>query len=168
MWLNKAARSVGKVAQPLCAAVHRVGLASLFTMMVLTVGDVAGRYFFTKPILGTFELTEFMLAVLVFCSLGYTQVCKGHIRIDVVASRLPSRAQAVIDALIYLGSLGLFSLVIWQSTANAIRLWRGHNVSGILGVPIYPFLIVVAVGSFLFCLALVIDFLNSLSKAMSK
>ncbi|RLC72698.1 MAG: TRAP transporter small permease [Chloroflexi bacterium] len=168
MRLNEAARSAGRLTQLLCAAVHKAGLVSLFAMMVLTVGDVVGRYFFTKPILGTFELTEFMLAVLVFCSLGYTQVRKGHISIDVVVSRLPSRAQAIIDTLTYLGSLGLFSLVTWQSIINAIRLWRGHNVSGILGVPIYPFLIVVAVGSFLFCLALVIDFLNSLSKAMSK
>lgn len=166
MRLDKAAHWVERVVFPLNEVMHKVGLAVLLLMMFLTVGDVVGRYFFLFPISGTFELTNFMLALVVFFAIGYTQVRRGHISIDVVVSRFSPRAQAIIDSITYLFSLGLFSLVTWQSAVHANRLFEGHNVSGVLSLPIYPFVIAVGVGSLLFCLVLLVDLLSSLAKAV--
>ena len=63
-------------------------------------------------------------------------------------------------------SLVLFSLVTWQSVVFAHRLYLDHDVSSILLVPIYPFVIAVAVGSLLFCLVLLVNLLSSLAKAV--
>lgn len=164
--LDKAAHWVERIVFPLNGVAHKVGLVVLLLMMFLTVGDVAGRYLFNKPISGTFELTNFGLALVVFLALGYTQIRKGHISVDVLVSRFSPRAQAVIDSITYLFSLGLFSLVAWQSAVHAGRLFAGHNVSGVLLWPIYPFVIAVAIGSLLFCLVLLVDLLSSLSKAV--
>ncbi len=140
-------------------------------MMFLTVGDVVGRYLvgrlpFFQPIPGTFELTEFMLVIIVFTALGYAQVRRDHITIDVVVSRFSSRTQSVIDSITYLFSLALFSIVTWQSAAFAYRLFLERDVSGILLIPAYPFVIVVALGSLLFCLVLLVNFLCSLAKVV--
>jgi len=164
--LAKAAHWVERFVFPLNGVTHKVGLAILLLMMFLTVGDVVGRYFFNAPISGTFELTNFMLALVVFFSIGYTQLRRGHISIDVVVSRFSPRAQAVIDSITYLFSLGLFSLVTWQSAVYASRLFEGHNVSGVLSLPVYPFVITVAFGSLLFCLVLLVDLLSSLAKVV--
>ncbi len=64
---------------PIIRLTNKVGLFILFMMMLLTVADVIGRYFFNFPIAGTFELTEVMLSLLVFFSIAYTQIHKGHI-----------------------------------------------------------------------------------------
>ena len=56
----------------------------LFGIMLLTTFDVAGRYLFHAPILGVFEVTEFMLVCVVFLSLAYTQSLKGHIEVDIL------------------------------------------------------------------------------------
>jgi TRAP-type C4-dicarboxylate transport system permease small subunit len=164
--LDKAAHWVERVVFPLNEVMHKVGLGVLLLMMFLTVGDVVGRYFFNMPISGTFELTDFMLALVVFFAIGYTQVRRGHISIDVVVSRFSPRVQAIIDSITYLSSLGLFSLVTWQSAVHAHRLFEGHNVSGVLALPIYPFVIAVAVGSLLFCLVMLVDLLSSLAKTV--
>lgn len=164
--LDKAAKWVERLTSPLIGIVHKVGLAILLLMMFLTVGDVVGRHFFKSPISGTYELTNFMLALVVFFAIAYTQVRKGHISIDVIVSRFSPRAQAIIDSITYFFSLGLFSLVTWQSAVHAIRLFEGHNVSGVLSWPVYPFVIAVAVGSLLFCLVLLVNLLRSLAKAV--
>lgn len=171
MRLDKAAHWVERFVFPLNGLVHKLALGILLLMMFLTVGDVIGRYLvgrlpFFQPIPGTFELTEFMLVLIVFAALGYTQVRRGHISIDVVVSRFSPRTQSVIDSITYLLSLALFSLVTWQSAVYAHRLFEERDVSGILLVPIYPFLIVVALGSFLFCLVLLVNFLSSLAKVV--
>jgi TRAP-type C4-dicarboxylate transport system permease small subunit len=35
-------------------------------MMCLTTVDVVGRYVFNSPVLGAFELTEFLVLILIF------------------------------------------------------------------------------------------------------
>ncbi|MCP4109042.1 MAG: TRAP transporter small permease, partial [Desulfobacteraceae bacterium] len=40
-----------------------IGMGWVLVMMLLTTFDIAGRYFFSKPIPGTIELSEFMLAI---------------------------------------------------------------------------------------------------------
>jgi len=145
---------------------HKIGLVVLLLMMFLTVGDVIGRYFFSMPIPGTFEVTNLMLALLVFLTLGYTQLKKGHISIDVIMLRLAPRTQAIIDSVTYLASLVLFCLVIWQTALHAKRLYIGHEVSGILSWPIYPFIILAAIGILFFCFILMINLLYAIVKGV--
>ena len=54
----------------------------LFVMMMITAIDVAGRYLFNKPLAGGFELTEMMLAALIYCGLPLVSKRREHIVID--------------------------------------------------------------------------------------
>ena len=171
MRLDKVTYWAERIVFPLNRVVHKAALAVLILLMFLTVGDVIGRYLvgrlpFFQPIPGTFELTEFMLVLIVFAAIGYTQVRGEHISIDVLISRFSPRTQGVIDTVTYLVSLAIFSLVTWQSIVYSRTLFREQDVSGVLLLPVYPFLIAVGVGSFIFCLALLVSLLHSLNKAV--
>ena len=61
-------------------------------LMLITTADVVGRGFFNKPIAGTFELSEYMLAVIILLGAAYTQQVKGHVAVDFLTSRF-SRGQ---------------------------------------------------------------------------
>lgn len=146
--------------------INKAGLGILFIMMLLTVADVVGRYFFNFPIAGAFELTEVMLSLLVFFSIAYTQVNKGHISIDIIISRLSPMKKVIMDTIMYFICLILAILLTWQLGVHAKRLWVGGNVSGVLEIPYYPFVILITFGSALFCLVLIFDFLHSLAKVL--
>jgi TRAP-type C4-dicarboxylate transport system permease small subunit len=150
---------------------HILGYCILFALMFLTVGDVIGRKLagsisFFNPIPGTFELTEYALIIIVFASLGYTQLKGEHISIDIITSRFPKRGQAILDSLLTLVGLVMFGLVAWQGIVYAGRLMEGNNVSGVLSIPQWPFALIVAAGSIIYCLALLVFFLNSVAKAV--
>jgi TRAP-type C4-dicarboxylate transport system permease small subunit len=150
---------------------HILGYCILFALMFLTVGDVIGRKLagsisFFNPIPGTFELTEYALIIIVFASLGYTQLKGEHISIDIITSRFPKRGQAILDSLLTLVGLVMFGLVAWQGIVYAGRLMEGNNVSGVLSIPQWPFALIVAAGSIIYCLALLAFFLNSVAKAV--
>lgn len=163
MWLVKIARSLETLIALLNAAVHKIGLIVLLLLMLLTVGDVIGRYFF-EPVTGTYELTGLMLAVIVFFGLGYAQIKREHIRIDVIAQFLSPRKEAILDSIVYLVSSVIFSLVVWQLIEHALRLWSGNVVTGVLSWPIYPFVISAAFGCSLFSLVLLLQFIHALAK----
>jgi TRAP-type C4-dicarboxylate transport system permease small subunit len=62
----------------------------------------------------------------------------------------------------------MFALVTWQTIKYAQLLYESHDVSGVLRLPVYPFLIVAAIGCFMFCLAMLSSFFQSLKKAVKK
>ena len=51
-------------------------------MMMITAVDVAGRYLFSKPLAGGFEIPEMMLAALIYCGLPLVSKRREHIVID--------------------------------------------------------------------------------------
>ena len=145
-------------------AFHNVGGGILAVMMLLTAWDVILRYCLNKPVPGALELTEGILVVVVLFGMAYTALKKGNVRVDVLISRLPAKAQVVVESITSFVALGLFSLITWQAVVYAnIRAAQGATTA-ILAVPISPFYLVVAAGSALLCLVLLRDLSSSLTQ----
>ncbi len=171
MKIDSIAKWVERVTSPPTMLLHGIAMVVLLLLMFLTVGDVVGRYMVGVipgfgPIPGSFELTEFMLAVAVLTAIGHTQVKREHISIDLVIARFPPRVRAIIDSVTNFLSLAIFVLVTWQTVKYAQLLYASNDVSAVLRLPVYPFLIVAAIGSFMFCLAMLSTFFQSLKKAV--
>ena len=84
-------------------------------MMVLTVADVIGRYFFSHPIKGTWELVGLLLVCAGTWGLAYCQMERGHISITIMEGFFSRRVRAAMSALACLIGLGGFSFVSWQT-----------------------------------------------------
>ena len=137
------------------------GMAFLIPLMLLTTGDVVSRSFFNKPLPGTMELSEYILAVFILLGAAYTQQMKGHVGVDFLTSRLSPRVQVICKIITTVLSLFIIAIVIWQGWINAIE---EKAVSDMLRIPQYPFRLLVAVGGFLLWLELLIDLLSSVGK----
>ena len=168
MWLSRAVIAINKVVHPISRAIHSVGLAVLVAMMLLTFFDVALRYVFNRPIGGSFDLTEVMMAVVVSLGLAYCAVVKGHVTVDLVVSRIPQQSRAIINVITGLLSLSLLVLIAWQGFTYIKVIYIKGLTTPALPIPVYPFVAVVAVGLAVFCLVLLTDFLDFLSKAVKK
>jgi TRAP-type C4-dicarboxylate transport system permease small subunit len=138
-----------------------VGMFLAIPLMLLTVGDVMGRSFFNKPIPGTFELSEYMLAVIVLLGAAYTQQVKGHVGVDFLTSRYSAKTQAVLQAVTTLAGLLIIAILAWQGYLEGIH---EKAVSDQLRVPQWPFKLLVAVGGLLLWLELLLDFISSALK----
>ena len=131
-------------------------------LMFLIVTDVILRYLVNRPIDGSHELVMFMMAIVVFTALSYTATVGGHVKIELVVSRLPKRAQEALGGVTSLLSLGLFALIAQQNFVRAKALRLEGLTSSILHVPVYPFYLFAAFGCALLCLVLLVDVLDSL------
>ena len=122
----------------------------LLCMMILTIFDVIGRYFFNSPITGAYEITQVMMVTVVFLFLGYTQAQKGHISIDFVIRLLPQKMRMAIDIVTHLVSLFIMILIGWMNILRCLELMRINEVTPILHVPISPFFLILAIGCFVY------------------
>lgn len=142
-----------------------VGMLLAIPLMLLTVGDVMGRSLFNKPIPGTFELSEYMLAVIVLLGAAYTQQVKGHVAVDFLTSRCSPKTQAVFQAVTTFAGLLIIAVLAWQGYVEGIH---ERAVSDQLRVPQWPFKLLVATGGLLLWLELLLEFISSLLKVAGR
>lgn len=132
-------------------------------MMALTVIDVAGRYLFNAPLLGAFELTEFLVLILIFSFLGYTQANKRHICVELILDLFPKKMQWACELINYFISLGLFGLITCMAFIKAVELMSTGEASPNLVIPNYPFAFYLSLGSLVMCIEYVRDIVGLLS-----
>jgi TRAP-type C4-dicarboxylate transport system permease small subunit len=146
---------------------HRLGIiaaAAIFIMMGLTCLDVFLRYFFRKPIPGTYEIVSFLGTVAVSFAMAHTLAERGHVAVSLVVQLFPKRAQGVVESLISIFGFILFGLIAWQSVLYAMDCQRAGEVSLTLQLPFYPFIYGVAFGAGVVCLVLLVDLIDAVAK----
>jgi TRAP-type C4-dicarboxylate transport system permease small subunit len=146
----------------------KISTILILLMMLITVGDVAGRYFFNRPILGVFELTRFGMGAIVCTALGFSQINKVHIAINLLVSRLPQAWQNIIETFNFLVAFITFCIVSWQMFVFTGRLYTSAQVTSVLGVSIYPFVLLSALGVVLFTLVLLWDLIKAIYRLFSR
>jgi TRAP-type C4-dicarboxylate transport system permease small subunit len=168
MRLNNIIHGLKRVVNPLVRIIAFVAAGVLALMMFLTAADVLLRYIFNRPISGTWELTSYMMAVLVSFGLSYCALVKGLISVEVLTSRFSQRVQAVLNCITYFFSFCFFSLVTWQSILYIKLMFKSGLVSASLLIPTFPFIAALALGCLIFTLVLLTDFLEYLSQVVTR
>jgi TRAP-type C4-dicarboxylate transport system permease small subunit len=138
----------------------------LAAMMLLTVTDVCMRYFLRRPILGTTEITENMMVCLTFFGLAWCAAQHSHLRVDLVMSRFSPRVQALVDGMTTLAGFAMVGLIAWRSLIEAMAVKDLDIVSSLLRIPAFPFYYVIALGSALLALVMVIQIIQYFGKAV--
>jgi TRAP-type transport system small permease protein len=166
--LDKFVKTIGQVAHPVSRLLNYSGAGFLFILMLLVMAHVIGRYLLALPIPGSVELIEFLMVLVVFLGLAECAVQRGNVSVDLFVDRLPKKAQAVIDTFTCLFSIGIVSLITWQSAVQVKILWQSGHVSGVFHIPHYPFAIVMVFGWAVFDLVLVTHFFEFLGRVLKK
>ncbi len=145
-------------------ALAAVAGIALIAMMLFTVADMVLRAF-GHPVAGSYEVIGWLSAVAMALALGYAQLHKGHVAIDLVVERLRPRTKAAVEALTTLASLLLFVAVAWYVASYGLVLHESGSLSETLKAIVYPWVYVVAIGCGGLALALLADFLRALRRA---
>jgi TRAP-type C4-dicarboxylate transport system permease small subunit len=141
---------------------------AIFSMMALTCLDVFLRYFFRKPIHGTYEIVALLGAVAVSFAMAHTLAKKGHVAVSLIVQMFPKRLQGIIESFISIFGIILFGLIGWQSVLYGIDCQRAGEVSMTLELPFYPIIYGVALGAGVVCLVLIVDLANAIANVKDK
>jgi TRAP-type C4-dicarboxylate transport system permease small subunit len=110
----------------------------LFLMMFITAIDVVGRYVFNKPLNGGFEVTEMMLAALIYCGLPLVSQRREHIVIDTFDPLMSARVKRGFDIfaeLVCSVTLGGIGYLIFR---RAARVADYGDTTSVLRLPLAP------------------------------
>jgi len=134
--------------------------ASLAAIILLTCTDVSMRYFFNRPMAGTYDLVSLMGAVVAAFAMPYTMLMRGHVAVDLFVRKLSRKKQLAVETVTHVVGIGLFLIMVWQCFALASDMKAAGEVTPTLLLPFYPVVYFMSVCFFVLCLAILVNLLN--------
>jgi TRAP-type transport system small permease protein len=138
-----------------------ISIICLFAIMVIVALDGLFRQFFDSPIIGAYELVEkYLMAAMVFPAIGYTWAKRGHIGVTLALEKMPKAVQNITHLITILLAVTVMGLIGYTGAEKTILAFTGnHLTSGLIRWPLWLAYIWMPVGSFLFCLRLIAEFI---------
>jgi TRAP-type C4-dicarboxylate transport system permease small subunit len=140
---------------------HGAGISAtvcIFLMVCTIVPDSIGRYFFNKPLHGTLEFNMLLMSAIVFLSLSWTQSQRGHVRVELLLSKVGPRIRSGLNIICWIIALGLFLAITIGGTEEAIYSTQVREALwGVKKFPVWPGKIIASFGSALLCIQFLID-----------
>lgn len=136
---------------------------SLLGMTALTFADVVLRMF-RRPILGTYEIVEFLGAAVAAFAMAHTTLQRAHVAVEVIVMRLSPGVQKAVYTLTHVFSIFLFVLLAYECIRYGNDFRISGEVSMTLRFPFYPILYGMSLASLAVCLVLVMDLWFVLTK----
>lgn len=126
--------------------------AVLIAIVILIVADVFLRKLFNAPIIGSYEIVQYMLMIVVFSAFCLTQEKKGHVRVTLILNILPWRMHCLLAGFFELVCAIMTGILCYAAALQADYLLKGQWLSDVLKFPINPFFWAESI--FLFILAM--------------
>lgn len=145
-----------------------IGKFSSWSVFILTlvVGyDVVMRYFFSAPTEWAYDISYMLYSFYFLMGAGYTQLAKGHVRVDLFLMRYSAKKRAIWDICFSLFIIFPFlAIVFYFSIDFALQSWKLGETSSlsVLQPPVYPLKTVLPVAFFLLILQFLADFIGNL------
>jgi len=138
-------------------------------MMVSIMREVIGRYFFHSPTEWVMELSTGLLIWATYLGAASTELRGGHVRIDFFYMHFRGRFKSAVNVFIYLIGTIWCSIVVWQGGIIAWEsLIKGSRSSSPIMWPLFPWQMMVPIGSFLFCLILIVRLVRNIDDLFQK
>lgn len=132
--------------------------AAMVVMTMVTAVNVFARYVFHRPMAGAIELSSLLLVATVFFGMAYTELWKQHITFEGVVDRMPRKIRAIVIGIMHFIGAIFFIILGWRSLLLAYDHFQPlPRMTNVLHIPISPAILVIAFGSFLMALQMLLE-----------
>ncbi|MBN1832573.1 MAG: TRAP transporter small permease [Deltaproteobacteria bacterium] len=128
----------------------------LVLILVITGCDIVGRIF-DRPIPGTYEMVSFAGGLVIGLALPVTSRERAHVIVDIVISRVSSRAGTILHVMTRLMVIALFLLLGYATFRMGIDFRIHMQMTPVLGFPYYPVAYIISGACYIESLVLVAD-----------
>ena len=103
------------------------GILCCFTAALVTV-SVVGRYLFSAPVPGDYDLVGIIAGCAVFAFLPYCQLRRGNVVVDFFTTNVPPRGKALLDGIGAFFYLVIAVVFTWRMYFGMLELRDNNEV----------------------------------------
>ena len=150
------------VIKRLCHYLCYICMVMIVCMMLLMFVDACLGLFFNSRVLGSYEIVQCMLCLIVFTSWAYTQTVRGHIHVVMFIKMMGQRLRFICFTIVSLLSAVVMAFASYGVYLMLLDKMANNEKTAILLIPIWPLYLIECIAIALFALALFGDALKAL------
>lgn len=121
----------------------------VFVMMFCISYDVGMRYLFDMPTTWAFEVSTYMMVLVVFLSAPWTLPAGGHVNVDILVRNFSTKKRAIVDILTAVMAAAYLGVFTWQAWRFTHEAWEGGiRSTQYLAWPLWPMRMFLVIGGF--------------------
>lgn len=115
-----------------------VAALSLFAIMLVMVTDVTGRHFFNRPVYGAYEVTEFLMCIMVLGAMPMVSLWRRHVEASLLTNLAPglSRSLEWLAGVLSVLTFTYLAMLLW-TYADQLAQQKSQSLFG--AIPHAPF-----------------------------
>ena len=118
-----------------------IGLVGL---LLIVIHEVIVRYVFDSPTLFSVELSEYLLVLVVFMSIGWVLKEDRHVAVSFVVDLLPRKVRLGMNVLTSVLTMAFLGILVWKGGRTAVTAYTGdYHSSSLLNFPMWiPYVLI--------------------------
>jgi TRAP-type mannitol/chloroaromatic compound transport system permease small subunit len=141
------AAQIDHVSRVLCFIALVVSSLAVAAIIIIGTWDTVGRALFNSPMMGGVEMTESLLATVIFLAMPYAQRHGQNVVVDIIIQMFSVRFQVAAYFIALIATLFAFGLLAYQAIDGARAAVEVMEVSaGYVPVPVWIAKILAAFG----------------------
>lgn len=141
----------------------------LIPLTLVVVFEVVMRYVFNKPTVEAWDICVILQGVIVVFGGGYALLHRGHVSVDILVSKLPTRKRALIDCITGAFVVVAIALLLWKVGENAwFSLSIQERYTSAWEPPIYPLKTLMTIGIGIMLLQAISGWIRNLGILISR
>jgi len=129
----------------------------LSILMLSLIVDFVSRGIF-MPVPGVGEVSVFVMVACVYLGIAYCEQLKGHVKVELIISRLPPRLRGMINLFNYFMILLMVAVVSYAACQSALYSYHTKEaVAGHIPLPVYPVKFAIVIGVVLYWVQLLLN-----------
>jgi TRAP-type C4-dicarboxylate transport system permease small subunit len=144
---------------------ERIALVTGLGVLAITLMvsyDVLMRYFLDQPQLFVDELTSFFLVAVIFLGTGPVFYKGGHIKVDLVTSRLKPKTESRLRVVTLFIGIALLGVVIYETMVSTVVAFQTGRVSAVMVYPLWIPMLFVPLGLILMIFFMVLELVKEM------
>lgn len=147
-------------------AFNFIAAAVIFILMFFMVAEVLGRKLLNAPIPGAIDWIEVSMATFAFLGAAYCQRQGGHVRMEVVMSRLHGTVLWVVEAVAVAIALFYVCVIAQKSFVHFLRAYEIGDSTIDIQLVVWPSKLIVPIALSLLAIRLAIQLVGYIRLAM--
>jgi TRAP-type transport system small permease protein len=153
---SKKMKNFSNIIDRLCKMGAYLAGLLLICLVVLILTEIFLRTFFDKSTMIADEYSGYIYLASIFLGLAYTFLDRGHIRINIITSRLFNDINGFINLVASIIALGVLGFILYRTILFTFDSYDMQMVSeAVSETPLYLTQIVMPIGIALFILAII-------------
>jgi len=133
--------------------IRGVALTGGFAVVIvsgITVISVIGRYTFSVPVLGDYEIVEYGISFAAFAFLAFAHITDSHLVAEFFSSRMSKRTTRIIDSIQNLILFAILAVLIWRVVIGGFDKFETGDESMFLEMKVWWLHVIGTLGLVLF------------------